>query len=81
MQHLPPLFPGQRGFVDKVELLAVGGRVARHGRADGQLTALGAGRSQRLVPLHAIPRRWAGKTLGWCPRGDCVARMPCGAWG
>lgn len=50
----------------------------------GQLSALGTWRGQRLVPLHAIPRRWAGKP--WdagpvgiaslvCPAGHGILRM------
>ena len=54
--------------------------VARHGWGLGGLWWLGARRGQRLVPLHAIPRRGAGGGLEAGPRGNCVAVMPCGAW-
>ena len=53
--------------------------VARHGWGLGGLWWLGARRGQRLVPLHAIPRRGAGGGLEAGPRGNCVAVMPCGA--
>lgn len=51
--------------------------MARHDRADGQLSALDARRGQRLVPLHAIPRRWAGKALKRWPVG--IASLVCPA--
>ena len=44
-------------------------RVARHGRGVGGCRAPGIRRGQRLVPLHAIPRRWAGKPWALAPWG------------
>lgn len=43
----------------------------------GQLSALGARRGQRLVPLHTIPRRWAGKPWDAGPVG--IASLVCPA--
>ena len=44
----------------------------------GYLLGVGAGRGQRLVPLHAIPSPGAGECLETGPRGNCVAVIPCG---
>ena len=54
--------------------------MARHGHGRGAYRRLGARRGQRCVPLHAIPRRGTGGDLLPCPRGNCVALTPCGAW-
>lgn len=43
----------------------------------GRLSALDARRGQRLVPLHAIPRRWAGKPWDAGPVG--IASLVCPA--
>ena len=43
----------------------------------GQLSCLGIRRGQRLVPLHAIPRRWAGKPWDAGPVG--IASLVCPA--
>lgn len=48
----------------------------REGRR--QLSALGARRGQRLVPLHAIPRRWAGKPWDAGPVGIASFVCPAG---
>ena len=47
----------------------------------GYLLGVGAGRGQRWVPLHAIPRRGVGGGLETGPRGNCVAFMPHGGIG
>ena len=52
-------------------------RVARHGRGVGGYRVPGIRRGQRLVPLHAIPRRWAGKPWDAGPVG--IASLVCPA--
>ena len=68
---------GSSGFCNKVSLWVTWKWAVRLGWKLGGCLSPSIRRGQRLVPLHAIPRRWAGKPWGAGPVG--IASLVCPA--